>query len=262
VHTRRSLCWALALTCLATVPASAQKKFPKGTQGTRILLLTGGARNHHGYRDQAFYLASALEDTGRYEVTLAEDAAILETPALGKYDLVIVNADRRDDEFKFTKSQQEALLGYVKAGHGYVSIHGADNAAPDWIPEWRDMLGAVFSHIGLPDSKTKKSAFRIKIVKTDDPIVRGISDFDLKDELYYHLQVKDTIDPLATTDYDGGTWPVAWTRTYGQGRVFHTPLGHRDFGPDKDDPVRNPSLLKMIVQGIDWVAAGRTTGAK
>jgi type 1 glutamine amidotransferase len=254
VRLRSYLCSTLALAFLAASPAWAQKKAPNGA---KVLLLTGGARAHHGYRDQAFYLASALEDTGRYEVTLAEDAAILETPALRKYDLVIVNADRRDPEFKFTRSQQEALLNYVREGHGYVSIHGADNAAPDWIPDWREMLGGVFSHIGQPDSKTKKGTFRIHIVKTDHPIMRGLEDFDVKDELYYNLQMLPDVEPLATTDYSGGTWPVAWTRMYGQGRVFHTPLGHRDFGPGKDDPIYNPSLRKMVIQGIDWVAEGR-----
>jgi hypothetical protein len=183
---------ALVGSILVPSTASAQKKVPNGA---KVLLLTGGARQHHGYRDQAFYLSGVLEDTGRFEVTLAEDAAILETPAMAKYDLIIVNADRRDPEFKFTKSQQEALLNWVKAGHGYVSIHGADNAAPDWIPEWREMLGGVFSHIGLPDSKTKKGTF--------------------------------------------------------------TPLGHRDFGPGKDDPVKNPGLQKLLIQGISWVAEGK-----
>ncbi|MGE3822468.1 MAG: ThuA domain-containing protein, partial [Isosphaeraceae bacterium] len=60
----------------------------------------------------------------------------------------------------------------------------------------------------------------------------------------------------------GGTWPVAWTRTYGQGRVFHTPLGNRVFGPGKDDPFRDPNLLKLVLQGIDWVAAGKTDGTR
>jgi type 1 glutamine amidotransferase len=256
----RSLCSAAALVLalsvawLTTSTALAQKKAPGGA---KVLLLTGGQRQHHGYRDQAFYLAGALEDTGRYEVTIDEDAAVLETPAMAKYDLVIVNADRRDPEFKFTRSQQEALLAWVKAGHGYVSIHGADNAAPDWIPAWREMLGGVFSHIGLPDSKTRKDTFTIKIANTQHPITRGLGDFSLKDELYYNLQMLPGVEPLATTDYAGGTWPVAWTRTYGAGRVFHTPLGHRDFGPGKDDPVRNPNLLKLITQGIDWVAEGK-----
>ncbi len=58
--------------------------------------LSGGQRQRHGYRDQAFYLAELLENTGRFEVTLGEDAAILEMPAIRKYALIIANADRRD----------------------------------------------------------------------------------------------------------------------------------------------------------------------
>ncbi len=249
---------SMALSLLFVLPfhAWAQKKGAPGS--TKVLMLTGGARSHHGYRDQAFYLASALEDTNRYEVTIVEDGAFLESPALAKYDLIIVNADRRDDEFKFTKSQQEALLAHVKAGHGYVSIHGGDNAAKDWIPAWREMLGGVFSHVGLPDSKTKKGTYHIKITKTDDPIARGVQDFDIKDELYYNLQMEPGVDPIATTEHEGKTWPVAWTRVYGTGRVFHTPLGHRDFGPGKDDPIRDPNLLKLVIQGVDWVAGAKS----
>lgn len=235
----------------------AQKKSPGGA---KALLLSGGQREHHGYRDQAFYLASALEDTRRFQVTIVEDAAILETPALARYDLVIVNADRRDPEFKFTPSQQKALLGYVKQGGGYVSIHGADNAAPDWIDDWRDMLGGVFSHVGLPDSKTKKGTFSIKVVNPDHPVSKGVKDFDITDELYYNLQMRPEVEPLLSTEYAGGTWPIAWVRTYGAGRVFHTVLGHRDFGPGKEDPVRNPNLLTLITQGADWVARGKGKG--
>jgi len=259
VRINRPLIWGLMLTlalaCLAARPALAQKKM-KDPQGKRVLLLTGGQREHHGYRDQALYLSNVLEDTGRYAVTLCEDAALLETPALQKYDILIVNADRRDPEFKFTEAQQRALLAYVKAGHGYVSIHGADNAAPDWLPEWKEMLGGIFSHRGLPDGKTKKGLFTVKITDTSSSITRGLSDFELADELYYHMQMLPDIQPLATIDYDDGTWPVAWTRTFGTGRVFHTPLGHRDFGPGKADPMSNPNLSRLFVQGVDWVAQG------
>jgi type 1 glutamine amidotransferase len=236
---------------LAASTALAQKKAPGGA---KVLLLSGGQREHHGYRDQAFYLAGLLEDTKKIEVTIVEDAALLETPALKKYDVLVVLADRRDPEFKFTKAQQEALLAYVRDGHGYVSIHGADNAAPDWVPEWRDMLGGVFSHIGQPDSKTKKGIYAIKVVDTSHPIMRDVSNFSLADELYYHLQMRPGVEPLATTEFDGQAWPVAWARTYGQGRVFHTPLGHRSFGPNQDDPLRNPNLAKMVLQGVAWAA--------
>ena len=96
--------------------------------------------------------------------------------------------------------------------------------------------------------------YTVDVTKPDDPIMQGVSDFDIKDELYYHIQMQPGVEALATTYHDGGTWPVAWTRTYGKGRVFHTPLGHRDFGPDKPDPLQDASLAKVLLQGIDWVA--------
>ncbi len=255
----RIIVLSLIVCSAAALPAFAQKVAP---HGAKVLLLSGGKRQHHGYRDQALYLSGMLENTGRFQVTICEDAAILETPAMNKYDLMIVNADRRDDEFKFSPGQQEAIFDYVRAGHGYVSIHGADNAAKDWLPAWKEMLGGVFSHIGLPDGKTRKGSFVVKIADTSSPITQGMKDFNLTDELYYQVQMMPDVRPLATIDFQGGTWPVAWTRNFGKGRVFHTVLGHRDFGPEKDDPLRNPDLGRLVVQGIDWVAAGRQTPAK
>ena len=122
----RNITVCLLLLLASVISAFAQKMVP---EGAKVLLLSDGQRQHHGYRGQALYLSATLENTGRYQVTICEDAAILETPAMDKYDLLIVNADRHDDEFKFTRSQQEALFNYVRRGHGYVSLHVADNAA-------------------------------------------------------------------------------------------------------------------------------------
>ena len=255
----RMILWCLILSSGLALPAFAQKAAP---DGAKVLLLSGGKRQHHGYRDQALYLSGTLENTGRFQVTICEDASILETPAMSKYDLLIVNADRRDDEFKFSNGQQEAIFSYVRGGHGYVSIHGADNAAKDWSASWKDMLGGVFSHFGLPDGKPRKGTYLVKIANTSSPITNGLKDFNLTDELYYQMQMMPDVQPLATIEFQGTAWPVAWTRTFGKGRVFHTVLGHRDFGPEKDDPLRNPNLGRLIVQGIDWVAAGRPAAAK
>jgi uncharacterized protein len=255
----RMIVLCMILSSVPALPAFTQKVAP---EGAKVLLLSGGKRQHHGYRDQALYLSATLENTGRFQVTICEDAAILETPTMSKYDLLIVNADRRDDEFKFSPRQQEAIFDYVRSGHGYVSIHGADNAAKDWLPTWKEMLGGVFSHFGLPDGKTRKGSFVVKITDTSSPITQGLKDFNVTDELYYQLQIMPDVQPLATIDFQGATWPVAWTRNFGKGRVFHTVLGHRDFGPEKDDPLRNPDFNRLVVQGIDWVAAGRPTPIK
>jgi type 1 glutamine amidotransferase len=252
--TRFAIGWSCLCLCLvgpAARPALAQKKAPGGA---KVLLLSGGQRQHHGYREQAFYLTEELENTGRYEVTVTEEAAVLDTPALAKYDVVVAIADRRAPEDKLTKAQQLALVAFVRSGKGYVSIHGGDNAPADWEPEFKQMLGGVFSHFGLPDGKVQKGDYTVKIVQTDNPVAKGLSDFPVKDELYYHLQMSPGVQPLAVVDFKGETWPVAWTQDVGKGRVFHTVFGHRDFGPGKDDPLKNPNFGRLVLQGIGWAA--------
>ncbi|MEJ7806293.1 MAG: TonB-dependent receptor plug domain-containing protein, partial [Telluria sp.] len=53
--------------------------------GAKVLLLSGGQRQHHGYRDQAFYLSRTLEDTGRYQVTALP---------VGRYKVDILQGDK------------------------------------------------------------------------------------------------------------------------------------------------------------------------
>ena len=250
----RVISLSVILSCWLAHPAMGQKKVP---DGAKVFLLSGGQRQHHGYREQALYLSGALENTGRFQVTIGEDAAILETPAMARYEVLIVTADRRDPEFKFTPAQQEAIFAFVRSGKGYVSIHGADNAPPDWSPQWKEMLGGIYSHVGKPDGKARKGTFTVKIADTTSPVTEGLKDFTLTDELYTNMQMQPDVRPLATIEFEGVVWPVAWTTMFGQGRVFHTSLGHRDFGPDKDDPLRDPKLNTLIIQGVSWVATGR-----
>jgi uncharacterized protein len=255
----RIISLSVILSCWLAHPALGQKKVP---DGAKVFLLSGGQRQHHGYREQALYLSGALENTGRFQVTMGEDAAIVETPAFRNYDLLIVSADRRDPEFKFTPAQQDAIFEFVRSGHGYVSIHAADNAPPDWSPQWKELLGGIFSHVGKPDGKPHKGTFTVKIADSASPVTEGLKDFILKDELYANMQMQPDIRPLATIEFEGVAWPVAWTTTFGKGRVFHTSLGHRDFGPDKDDPLRDPNLNKLVIQGVEWAAPSRASADK
>ena len=230
----------------------AQKKVPAGV---KVLLISGGERQHHGWRRQAQYLQQVLEDSGKFQVTITEEAAVLETDALGKYDVIVLTADRRDDEHKLSDRQQQALLHAAAGGKGVVSLHGFCCAASDWNPAMREMLGGVLSHVGQPDTKVKVGKYTIHNAKPDHPIMSGIRDFDHEDELYYYLQTVGELDALATVRHEDKDWPIAWTRTYGKGRVFVTVFGHSRWEPGSKDPQENPPFRQMIVQAIAWAAA-------
>ena len=121
------------------------------------------------------------------------------------------------------------------------------------------MLGGIYSHVGKPDGKAIMGKYTHQDRRqVESPVTAGLDDFELNDELYSNMQMLPDVKPLATIEYNGTTWPVAWTWTYGKGRVFHTSLGHKRLRkPGTYDPLSNPNLMKLIVQGIDF-AAGKS----
>ena len=248
---RTSLLTALALLLASASPSLAQERVPGGA---KVLMLAGGQRNHHAYRRQTYHLQKLLEDTRQFEVTICEDAAFLETPALDKYDLIVVMADRRDPEFRLTEGQQRALLKFVHDGKGLFSFHAFCCAAPDWLPQMRDLLGGVLAHFGTPDTKVVVARFPLKITDPKHPITAGVSDFDHDDELYYHLQTRGELQPLVVAGYQGEDWPVLWTRKYGKGKVCVSVFGHCGFQPQAKDPLDDAPFQRLILQGIAWTA--------
>jgi len=242
---------ALVVSLFVSLPAQAQHRVPNGA---KVLLLAGGQRDHHAYRRQTYLLQKILEDTRQFQVTICEDAGILETPALQKYDLIVAMADRRDPEFHLTRGQQEALLRFVRDGKGFFSLHGFCCAARDWVPEMRDLLGGVLAHFGKPDTKVRFGAYVVKITGGDHPITRGLHDFDHEDELYYHLQTRGQIQPLAVAVYENQEWPILWTRHFGKGRVCVSIFGHCGIKPGSPDPLEHEPFRHLIVRSIAWTA--------
>ena len=45
----------------------------------------------------------------------------------------------------------------------------------------------------------------------------------------------------------GGTYPLAWTRNYGNGKIFKTTLGHNGLS------FRTPQFQRLILNGVNWV---------
>ena len=47
----------------------------------------------------------------------------------------------------------------------------------------------------------------------------------------------------------GGTFPLGWTRTYGEGKVFTTLLGHNGLS------FETPEFQRIVLNGIDWTTS-------
>ncbi|NOW46324.1 hypothetical protein FHW96_002484 [Novosphingobium sp. SG751A] len=157
--------------------------------------------------------------------------------------------------------QKQDLLDYVaKDGKGFIGIHTATATATNW-PEYGEMLGGVFDNHPWMISDAK-----IIVERPGFPAMKGLkTGMVLKDEHYQMLPnpySRDKVDVLARIDTSSvnmaapmvhrkdGDFPVAWIKSYGQGRVFYSGLGHTDASWD------DPRIRTMVLEAVKWAVNG------
>ncbi len=173
-------------------------------------------------------------------------------------------SSHRPELGNLTNEQEAGLLGAIERGVGIAGWHGHMGDAFRDRPNYHFMLGGQFvGHPpGWPDNPIPQDDFidyQVNIVKPDDPIVEGITDFWIHSEQYYML-VDPSNDVLATTTFSGEylSWiegsviPVTWKRHWGQGRVFYCSIGHTL------DDLKLPPVTTMIRRGMLWASKQKT----
>jgi len=149
-----------------------------------------------------------------------------------------------------TGEQEKGLLEAIRSGVGIAGWHGGMCDSYRNNTEYQFMTGGQW--VSHPDGITD---YTVNIIRHDDPIVAGLTDFRMHSEQYY-MHVDPSNEVLATTTFDsphypwvkGTVMPVVWKRVWGQGRVFYTSLGHvaRDFDV--------PEAREIVRRGMLWAS--------
>lgn len=221
-----------------------------GPAKIKILLISGDDAGAHNWREMGGATREVLMSSGKFDVKLCEDAAILESAgALKRYDAVFLTAYNATTP-TLTDEAKQNLLDFVKSGKGFAVSHLASASFNEW-DEFKKLCGRYW--VMKKSGHGPRSVFKVKIAAQDDPIMKDVADFETDDELYAKLLGDAPIHVLATADSDWSkkTEPLAFTFNYGQGRVFHETFGH------DGKAIKNPSVAKIIVQGCEWAATGK-----
>ena len=253
----------LLLTGLAACALSLQSSeaAPQpGESAEAIPVLVVSGQNNHDWKWTTPSLARILEETGRFDVTITYDPKtdLANAAELERYRAFVLdyNGDGWGD------AAQSAFLDAVKGGTGVVVVHAADNSGRDW-PEYERLVGDLWRE---GTGHGAFHAFDVQVVDRDHPVTRTLPTMLLHpDELYHDLVNVHGVDRrvLATAFSDpesGGTGenePMILTRRYGEGRVFHTPLGHVWANrPGSQASHNDPQFRGLIVRGTEWAATG------
>jgi type 1 glutamine amidotransferase len=164
-----------------------------------VLIVTGIDYPGHHWRETAPVLAQALRQDDRLDVFTVQDPNFLDSAALQKYDLVVLHFQNWQQPGPGERSR-ENLRKFVAAGKGLALVHFACGAWHQEWPEFENLAGRVWFGSDPGPGKRQHDPygpFRVEIVKTEHPIVRGMADFDTQDELYTCLTGDHPIQVLA-----------------------------------------------------------------
>lgn len=240
----------------------------RGAQAPRVrkhVLAWADTRNGVSQHQSVGHALSTIEqlgyDSGAWDTSIRTDSNIIArapkktdgTPASGGPSLSNVDAIffMGHREVALDASQREELLAFVRGGGGFVASHIALTAFDSW-PEFLDLLGARFDqHPIVGDG----------IIINENPAFPAAkhfpASFPFNDEFYQPKDhSREKIDVLLRLDLSkvppspslrlNGDYPLAWAKTYGEGRVFYSSLGHDATVWDRRD------VRQMYFEAMRW----------
>jgi len=224
---------------------------------TRRLLAIGATSGwqHESVSDALVALHALGRESGLWETTVRTEVELVTKRKLKENGK---NLDHFDAVFFVTcgelpldDEQKQALLSFVRDdGKGFVGAHSATVA--EW-PDYVDMIGGSFD--GHPWDQLEA------VVKVDErgfPAMRHFPErFRLFDEFYQIRGFSSTrsrvLMSLDTSSVDTtrpdvrhAEIPLAWSHSYGKGRVFYSSLGHPPAAWGRAD------LRAMWLEAVKW----------
>lgn len=195
----------------------------------------------------------AIEEMGErrsFGVASRTNPVVFRDRVLRRYDAVVMVSP---DGEVLDDAQQRAFERYIRAGGGFVGVHAASLAEPDWR-FFVALVGARF--VGHPPIQEAT----VRVTDRGHPSTRRLPrPWTRVDEWYeFDRNPRGKVHVLATVDestYEGGAMgadhPISWCRPFRGGRSWYTAMGH------PPESYSEPGLRRHLLGGIRWAAGDK-----
>ncbi len=139
-------------------------------------------------------------------------------------------------------------------GHGFIGFHSATDTYRTRDPQhrwYRDLIGGTFNSHPWNASST----VTISVHDTEHPAMKPFGkEFPFKDEIYQYVnwnpenvRVLMSLNMAKCKTKQPNHVPVAWVKSWGEGKLFYTNLGHNE------TTWTNQKFLKSVQGAVKWI---------
>lgn len=281
---KKHLLYFLLGLVAAVLPVSAK------TDAAPIRVLIVDGCSNHDWQLTTSLIRGIIEPTKLFEVSVSTTPPKADSPGwdtwrpkFSDYDVVIQNYNDGKNGPKWPREVQADFEAFVAKGGGVYIWHSANNAFPDW-PAYNEMIGLGWRkkefgpaiaidenekiiHIPAGEGRDTGHGARVDtVVKRlgDHPIHAGLPrQWMTPDiEVYYHARGPAKNIEVISYGFDPRTqmnWPLEWTVTYGQGRVYTSTFGHVWAGDTQPARMRCAGVQTLVVRALQWLAQREVT---
>jgi uncharacterized protein (TIGR03437 family) len=224
---------------------------PAATRRVLYVTATYGFRHSDSIDASIEVFRELAKESGVLEIVNTEDVSMLTAENLRNYDAVYFFTS---GELPLSDQQKADLLDFVRSGKGFGGSHSATDCLYSW-PEYGELIGGYFDgHPWAQEASVDVEDAQSPLLPGAAPAFRFIEEFyQFRDFSRDRVRVLLTLDTgsvdlaapgIHRTDRD---FPLAWMRSYGQGRVFYSAFGHFP------DSFRVAPVRTMLLKALLWL---------
>lgn len=231
---------SIVFLCLSVFYASAQI--------TSILVVTGG---HDFEREPFEEMFNSMEGLKWEEVVQPKANRMIADEEVDEYDVLVFY-----DMFQpITEAEKEAYIKLLEDGKPMLFFHHALVSYQNW-DEFEQIIGGRYydekRYPEKPDigfsTYLHETEIGVELMNVNHPVVNGLNDFTLFDEVYGNTLVLPGVKPIIGTDHPQSKPIIGWENQYANSTIIYLQPGHGK------SSFENENYRTLLYQSIQYLA--------